>query len=408
MYEFGKERVLRGTGIAPGRAYGLTCMLDESRHADIPDEKEALSVDEEIKRMEDVVHKVSEALRADYRKAVEVVGEPEAAIFNAQAAVVEDPVLQTRIRNIIRERAVPAEAAVAAVLDEYQQKLGALEDQYLKDRSNDIYEIKQRLLDALRDIEGDVVLQCGGGCRQGKSRIIVARRLLTGVAAVVARGETLGMVSETGGPTSHAALIARAVGIPAVSGIEGIYDNLTCSIPLLVDGDRGEVVLWPSKETIRKAFPSGSVVAEPPSLPRSSPIDGYRVMANINIASEAVKILGAAAEGVGLYRTEYEFIAAGRLLGEEEQFTRYRSVVEAMNGLPVYIRLLDVDEDKVPPGVKYEGSRGGRFLLKHRRLFETQARAIARAAQYGPVGVLYPMVTDVDEFIELKEALEKV
>jgi phosphoenolpyruvate-protein kinase (PTS system EI component) len=201
------------------------------------------------------------------------------------------------------------------------------------------------------------------------------------------------------------------LGIPAVSGIEHIHDVVACGTELIVNGDTGEVILWPTAETCRRCVA--------PVRPRirvtvPEPVEGLRVMANIGRAAEVKDARTMKAEGIGLYRTELEMFAAGHLLTEDEQFTRYASVVKAMDSKPVYFRMLDVGGDKPLPLVEVLkeanpslGLRGARFLLSHPELLRTQARALARVSRLRPIHVMYPMVIDLAQFRRLRKVFEE-
>jgi phosphoenolpyruvate-protein kinase (PTS system EI component) len=240
--------------------------------------------------------------------------------------------------------------------------------------------------------------------------VVVAVELTPSLAIDLDSEHIQGFVTEHGGVTSHAAILARALGIPAVSGVAGIAGMITCGTEVLVDGDAGEVILWPSPVSVERArtrrVDVKMAVAE-------EPVRGLTVLANISVAAEAVDAVRMKAEGIGLYRTEFEFMAAGKVLSEDEQFERYAAVVKTMAGLPVYLRLLDVGGEKQTPGVTIPeednpalGFRGARLLLQRPELVATQARAIARASVFGPIHVTYPMIADAEQFLKLKQMVE--
>jgi phosphotransferase system enzyme I (PtsI) len=241
---------------------------------------------------------------------------------------------------------------------------------------------------------------------------VVARELTPSLTVELQTEDLRGFVTEHGGATSHAAILARALGIPAVSGIRDVYEMVSCGEELLVDGGTGEVVLWPGARTLAKhRRPKLDSEAE---IEAVSPVPGLTVMANISLAHDVHGALRMNAEGIGLYRTEFEFIAAGRVLAEEEQFRRYAYVVKAMRGRPVYVRLLDMGGDKgakfldlAPEANPSLGFRGARLLLGRADLLRTQARALARASRFGEIGVIYPMIVDRDQFLRLRKIVEE-
>lgn len=196
-----------------------------------------------------------------------------------------------------------------------------------------------------------------------------------------------------------------------MSGIRGVQGLVTCGTEILVNGDTGEVIIWPSPERAAQVCEQGTGARDTKPV---DPVPALRVMANISIGGDVTHALQMKAEGVGLYRTEFEFLAAGRRLSEDEQFERYAAVVEAMKGAPVYIRLLDIGGDKEAPYLDLPvesnpalGFRGARLLLKRPELVRDQARAIARASVFGPVHIIYPMIVDVAQFLLLKELFDE-
>jgi phosphoenolpyruvate-protein phosphotransferase len=282
----------------------------------------------------------------------------------------------------------------------------AFDDEYMKERATDFGEVRRRLLDVMANLSPS--LQCDErACQKGKNRIIVAEELTPTLTLELDSERVMGFMVERGGPSSHAAILARAMGIPAISGLIGIRDRVSCGAEVLLNGDIGEVVLWPSESTIRQVCGTVSSVTR---MPKAVPaVPGVEVLANINLAGEVDEANAMLAEGVGLYRTEFELISAGRALAEDELADRYRRVVQAMAGRPVTFRILDVGSDKPLPFLSLPpeenpalGLRGLRLLRERPDLFRPQARALARASAHGPVDILYPMIVDLDQFREAK------
>jgi phosphoenolpyruvate-protein phosphotransferase len=314
--------------------------------------------------------------------------------------------------QLIDDRNVNAETAVARTLDQYESRLLELEDEYIKERASDIGEVRRRLLDALGNLSPS--LRCGdrAHCQRGHNRIIVAEELTPTLTLELDTQHTLGFVTEHGGPTSHAAILARALGIPAISGIKGLRERVGCGTELLINGNTGEVVISPSQQTLTGVH--CVTTARPRRTKAIQPIEDVQVMANISRAGDVAEAHHEQAEGIGLYRTEFEFLAAGRLLDEDEQLQRYSAVIRAMEGKPVYFRLLDIGGDKdagffnLPKEENpYLGFRGSRLLLARNDLLRPQARALARASQKGPVGVMYPMIVELEQFLELRSRFEE-
>jgi len=218
---------------------------------------------------------------------------------------------------------------------------------------------------------------------------------------------TRGFLTARGGENSHAAILARAFGIPAVSGIEGVTEWLSCGTEVLINGLTGEVIIWPGNEA--RATVELAPARRPLPDNGDGPVKGLVVMANISSADEVTEACAYGAEGVGLYRTEFEFLTAGVALTEEMQYERYAAVVKAMQGKPVTIRLLDIGGDKELRFLDVAeernpslGCRGARFLIARPEFLAAQARALARASRHGPVNVLYPMIASHAQFMTLK------
>jgi len=402
-----------GLPISGGTTVARVCLFNERRHSSLTAYRvEGDGLDREKNRVEQAVALASGQLDLVIENVSRRIGPAEAQIFEAQKAILADTVLVREILEAIDSQKLNAEAAVAQVLDAYESRLQEVADEYLRERASDIGEIRRRLLDVLADINPS--LQCGDDqhCQQGRDRIIVAEELTPSLTVELDMDRILGFVTERGGRTSHAAILARALGIPAVSGIQGIHGLLSCGTELLVDGDAGEVIVWPRDETIARAKSDRRVAVRTPSP--VDPVPGLTVMANISYAADVAQAVEHKAEGVGLYRTEFEFFAAGRILTEEEQLERYASVVRAMDGRPVCFRLLDIGGDKPAPFLDlprednpYLGFRGSRLLLGRKDLLRAQARALARASRLGPVDVMYPMIVDREQFVRLRGVFEE-
>ncbi|MBU4198393.1 MAG: phosphoenolpyruvate--protein phosphotransferase [Verrucomicrobia bacterium] len=408
-----EEIRLQGIPISAGVVAAKVCLFNEGRHANLPVYRvsgEGMERERNrILRAMDLAVTQLEALRQDVASRV---GKAEAEIFSAQAQILQDPALKQRMLETVQAKNANAEAVVTSVLEAYESRLLEVDNEYIKDRASDIGEIKRRLLDILGNI--NPALQCAGQphCQKGRNRIIVADELTPTLTLALDTEHTRGFVTERGGKTSHAAILARALGIPAVTGIKGIHGAISCGTEVLINGNTGEVIVWPSETTVQ-AMPA---VQPPPESGAMAitPVPGLQVMANITTAADVAEANAMLAEGIGLYRTEFEFFSAGHLLNEDEQFEKITAVVKAMNGKPVTVRLLDVGGDKAAPYFEippeqnpYLGFRGSRFLLAHPDLLAAQARALTRASQLGPVQVLYPMIIDMEQFLALKKMFQQ-
>ncbi len=402
-----------GLPISRGTAVAKVCLFNEKRHTDLVAYRVAGDgLEAEKGRVRRAFAVASSQLDLVVENVVERIGRAEAQIFEAQKAILADEVLLREVFGNIDSLKVNAESAITHTLNAYEVRLQELNDEYLRERASDIGEIRRRLLDVLGNMNPS--LSCGGEahCQQGLDRIIVAEELTPSLTVDLDTERVLGFVTERGGPTSHAAILARAMGIPAVSGIKGIHGLLSCGTELLLDGALGEVVVWPSAQTIAHAKANRGLSMR--TRARVDPVPELTVMANISYAADVAQAVEHKAEGIGLYRTEFEFFTVGRVLEEDEQFERYASVVQAMEGQPVCFRLLDIGGDKPASFLElprednpYLGYRGSRLLLGRRDLLRTQARALVRASLHGPVDVMYPMIVDREQFLRLKTLFEE-
>ena len=413
MIPYKQETRLQGIPVSDGVAVARVCLFNEDRHNNLTANRvEGEGAEREWDRVERAVKLAIGRLEALKRDVAEKIGKAESEIFTVQQMILNDEKLQAEIRQALEEKTATAEVAVAAVFEAYEQRLKSLDSEPLRDRASDIGEIKRRVLDLLSDMTPSLMCDGQNHCQRGRNRIVVAAELTPTLALELDTEDIKGFVTERGGKTSHAAILARALGIPAVTGLAGVHSLVGCGTEVLLNGHTGEVIFWPSEQA-KAAIPAlrNKVKAESEPV---DPVPGLAVMANLSSAADAEEALAFRAEGVGLYRTEFEFFAAGRLLSEDEQYERYRRVVERMAGRPVTFRLIDIGGDKTAPffGLEretnpYLGFRGSRLLLARKDLLVPQARALARAARHGPVQVLYPMIVDLDQFRMMRSRFDE-
>ena len=413
IVEAATETRFKGLPLSPGIAVARVCLFNERRHVSLP---VANVTDKEVRSEGDRFRKalslVREKLALLIKEVKERVGVAEAEIFTAQKMILEDPVLIQRVTDHIRSKNFNAEKAVISSLDFFEGQLAEMDNAYIRERASDISEVKRRLLDVLAGMNPS--FQCANDffCQKGKNRIVIAQELTPSLTMELNTDFIRGFVTDRGGVASHAAILARALRIPAVSGIPGIHDMIFCGTEVLINGDTGEVVIWPSKKTLEEYPDLQREVVE--EMPVVEPVAGLKVLANLSLAKKVKEAVDYKAEGIGLYRTEFEFFAAGKILCEMEQYGLYLEVLKAMKDKPVYFRMLDLGGDKTADFLKLQkeqnpalGFRGSRFLLGHPELFRNQARALARASRNGRVHVMYPMVIDIEQFRKLKKTFEE-
>ena len=407
------ETRLRGIALSPGVAIGRPCFY--VRQGSQPDTQPAADSGHELRRLRDALQELVRQRELLAEDTAAVLGAEHAGIFETHCLMLADETLRMQLAAMVTDQGCSAQDAVRQVLGRYQAQLSAADSAYLRQRSDDIEEIRQALLGLLeRTVDCRYCREataCSiGHCELGNDHILIGREIAASLP-IETDAHTTGFVVERAGPDCHAVILARALRRPVVGNIVNLPDAIPARAHLLVDGDRGEVIINPTAETLagyRHISRNDSEV-----LQTSSPVAGLRVMANISLSSDVGEALAAGAEGVGLYRTEMELLVAGRQLSEDEQATRYSEVVRAMGGRPVCIRLLDLHNDKaagwLPPVGDDPGAPGrdGHLLLGRPGLLRAQARALTRASVHGPVHVIYPMIASVDQFLALRRLFEE-
>jgi len=391
------------TGVAIGKAFVLPNWewdLPEQRIdvADLAREFDRLY--EGIKTSKSEIEQIKDELR-------EVVGTEESYIFDAHIAILEDPVFMNEIQGIIQRQYKAAEVAVKEAIDHFVTMFDLLDDEYMKERALDIKDVGNRLLKHLLGAP-EITLPL-----DTQPFILVARELSPSQLAHLSPKHVLGIVTLAGSTTSHSSIMARALGIPLVVGIEAKLESVIQTGDMLVmDGEAGEVFLDPSEELIevysklqqqqQEASQRLKGIAEF----RSVTPDGKEIELSANISSlkELDVALSSGTSGVGLFRTEFLYMDRHRLPREDEQFDVYRKVAEQLNGRSLIIRTLDIGGDKhldyfeLPEEDNpFLGYRAIRICLDKTDLFKTQLRAILRASAYGDVKIMYPLISSVEE-----------
>jgi len=406
-------RTLHGVAAAPGIAVGparrIEDPLSQIEERRVPPSR----VEEEIERFRAALSRAREELLALREATREDVDEESARIFDVQLMVLEDPLAVDRTEEAIREEGKNAEFLFRRHVLEISERLEGLSDGYFSDRAVDLRDVKRRVLRHLS----------GGGEEPTRRRgVLVGRELAPSDAVHLDPRRVLGIATETGGRTSHVAIMARARGIPAVMGVKGLSEGVAEGETLAVDGFRGTVTVNPSPEVLsrfRDRQQAHRTLKRRQAKLKTVPAhtrDGHRVRlaANMEMPAELPMLLERGAEGIGLFRTEFFFMWSRRAPTEDEQVGVYREILEAMGEAEVVIRVLDLGGEKTAsylgiPGERnpFMGMRGVRFLLHHPDLFQAQLRAILRAGVGGRARILFPMVSSVEEFEALRTMVQK-
>jgi phosphoenolpyruvate-protein phosphotransferase len=344
------------------------------------------------------------------------VGADEAKIFDAHLTWLDDPVLLEEIQGRIRDTHCNAESALADVIQSYISQLEAAEDPYFQARATDLRDLSQRLLDYLHGeapSHGPVLVE---PC------IVIAHELTPSDTMHMDRSKALALCTAAGGPTAHAAILARSLGIPAVVGLGEAVMTIASGTMLAVNGDSGELTVAPGAELVaaiqserkrmREAVAQARNEAQAPAITR----DGHRVevVANIGSLAEAEQVLAWGGEGIGLLRTEFLYVDRETAPGEEEQFAQYKAIAAVFGERPIIIRTLDIGGDKPVPYLPFSpesnpflGYRGIRISLTQPELFKTQLRAILRVGPGYNIKIMFPMVSDVEQVRRAKALLDQ-
>ncbi len=411
------ERILRGIPVSGGVCRGKILVLGK-HNLTVP----AHSVTEaelpgEWHRLEKALVQTRQQILEVQRKVGQAMGAEDAGIFEAHLLVLEDRTLIDEVTRLMDREKINVEQAFQQVAERYAKTLEAIDDEYLRERASDMRDVTARVLNNLMNRPHDIDLR-----HLDQPCILVSYDLSPSITATLDRAKILGFATDIGSKTSHTAIMARSMQIPAVVGLHDASRHLATGDYVLLDGFNGFLVVNPTDQTLfdygqleRRRVTLQDKLRDLASQPAVT-LDGVRVRlaANIEQASDAPAALGNGAEGVGLFRTEYLFINRDTSPSEEEQFQAYRAVVLALKPDPVVIRTLDLGGDKflshlhLPPEMNpFLGWRAIRFCLQERDLFRDQLRAILRASAEGAVKVMYPMISCLEELIKANELLDQ-
>lgn len=370
----------------------------------------------EIQRLLKAGEQAKEQLSRLYDKAVGEVGEADAAVFEVHRMMLEDEDYQESIQNIIRREMVNAEYAVAVAGRNFSDMFAGMDDEYMSARAADVKDISNRLV---RNLLGDGEIDLGFM----EPSVIVADDLSPSETVELDREKILAFVTVHGSVNSHTAILAGMMNIPALVGVGLDLDAIHTGMETIVDGFHGEVIFEPSQELLARAEKQICEEREKLQLLKilkgkeNITLDGHKIniYANIGSVSDAERALENDAEGIGLFRSEFLYLGRRDFPGEEEQLEAYKQVVETMAGKPVIIRTLDIGADKQAdyfnlgkeenPALGY---RAIRICLKEPEIFKAQLRALLRAAVFGNLSVMYPMITSVEEVEKIYGIVEEV
>ncbi|MGJ7910496.1 phosphoenolpyruvate--protein phosphotransferase [Neobacillus sp. LXY-1] len=380
------------------------------------DKKSVDDVTAEVERFRQAISKSKTELEAIRDRARVELGEDKAAIFEAHLLVLSDPELNSPIEDKIQSEKVNAESALKETADMFVMMFEQMDNEYMKERAADIRDVTKRVLSHLLGV------QLPNPSMIAEEVIIVAEDLTPSDTAQLNRDFVKGFTTNIGGRTSHSAIMARSLEIPAVVGTKSATEEINNGDLVIVDGLKGEVHINPTPEVVaqyRKIHEDyetqkaewAKLVNEP-----TVSADGHHVelAANIGTPNDLKGVIANGGEAVGLYRTEFLYMGRDQLPTEEEQFEAYKAVLEGMNGKPVVVRTLDIGGDKELPYLElpkemnpFLGFRAIRLCLEEQGIFRTQLRALLRASIYGNLKIMFPMIATLDEFRDAKAILEE-
>ena len=410
--------MLRGIAVSPGVCRGKIVVLDSPLDRSIS--KKALPEEElpgQVNRLEEALGTTRRQILEVQRQVSDNLGVQDATIFDAHLLVLEDPTLIEEVTRRIFQQKVSAEYAFHQFAEKYASTLSRSQDEYLRERAADMRDVTARILDNLlgRDEGSDLP-------KLSEPSIIISHDLSPSRTATLDKSMVLGFATDVGSKTSHTAILARSLRIPAVVGLKDATIEFGTGDDVLLDGFNGLLIRHPSDQTlfeygqlVRKQLTLEDQLKETRDLPATTQ-DGVRLVlsANIEGPDDTAQVVESGSEGVGLFRTEFLFIKRHVLPGEDEQYEAYRRVAEALKPNPVIIRTLDLGGDKflsnleVPHEMNpFLGWRAIRFCLHEKEIFRKQLRAILRASVEPNVKMMYPMISGVEELNQANALVEE-
>ena len=404
-------------GIAGSEGIGIGIVVLIEEHEINIETKRVEETGAEIERLQNAIEKFVADTNVMAEKMDITVGKKDADILRGHIQMLQDPMIEEQISALIISEKITAEMAVEQVLEQTAEMFSQIPDELLQQRATDFRDIKTRMLKILLGIEDVDISQVPAGT------VIVARDLTPSMTAGINPENIEGILTEVGGRTSHSAILARAMEVPAVLSIENICSIAKNGDKVVLDGTSGEAILNPDDETVEKFKKMYSDYQNEKALLKeyagkpSQTKDGVKVelVCNIGKPADANKAVECDGEGIGLFRTEFLFMDRDSMPTEEEQFEAYKEVAEKMKGKPVIIRTLDIGGDKDVPylGLEHEdnpflGFRAIRYCLQRKDIYDIQLKALLRASAFGKIKIMVPLVTAVDELRQVKAMIKDI
>jgi phosphotransferase system enzyme I (PtsI) len=412
-----QELRFHGAGVSPGIARGPIHVVRDDLD-DVPRYPiEPLQIASEIARFEAALVQTRVQILEMQQEIAEAIGTKDAAIFDAHLLVVEDRTLIDEVLRKLETDLCNVEWVFQEVATKYAETLGRIDDPYLRERALDIQDVTRRIV---RNLQGKEPKPLRG---LTEPHILVAHNLTPSDTATMSHQQVLGIATDLGSRTSHTAILARSLNIPAIVGLHDATDKLETGQQVLLDGYDGLLIVDPTPETLSHygeiEASKGRVVQRLRELreTKSTTRDGRHIVlsANIELPSDVEAVLANGAEGIGLYRTEFLFVNRATLPSEQEQHETYRKVAEQVLPHPLIIRTFDLGGDKLAAGTvdigdelnPFLGWRAIRFCLENIDIFKTQLRAILRAGVVGNVKIMFPMISGLEELRQAMSVLNE-
>ncbi len=412
--ERNNTRIFKGIGASPGIVIGEARVADRSRVVVVETSIPSENVQSEIQRFHEALETTKEQLNSIKEQITRSSGTEHLYVIDTHLMILDDSMLTSETIEIIRNDRINAEAALKRTLKKFMGFFEGIEDEYLRERSSDVQTVVERVLRNMLGKRHELLDETDGRV------IVIAHDLSPADILQVDKEKVIGFVTDLGGKTSHTAILARSLEIPAVLGLEKITTEISDGDALIIDGDKGIVIVHPDEETFRDYLQHKQYyeyrereLLKLKDLPAET-LDGHRILlkGNVEFIEEVPSIMKHGGEGIGLYRTEMLFIGRSLVPDEEEQYQAYAQVVRRMFPFPVTIRTLDVGGDKFVSDLNLTdelnpalGLRAIRLSLRCPELFKTQLRAILRASAHGKVKIFFPMISGVAEIREAKTLL---
>lgn len=403
-------------GIAASKGYAIgTVVVKEENELNI-EERVIENVEAEKERFKKALEASKEQLLNIKEKAAKEMGADKAAVFESHAMLLEDPEFAGAVEMGIESNRINAEKALQDVVDMYAGIFAAMEDEYMRERGADVKDVGKRVL---ANLLGKI---SGGSDLMADNTVVVAHDLTPSDTAQLDKSKVIAFLTNIGGRTSHSAIMARTLEIPAVVGLQDITSSVKNGNTIIVDGIEGVAIVNPDIETIKKyeakkeAFEKEREELKKLVSVKTVTKAGKRieVAGNIGKPEDVHQVLANGGDGVGLFRTEFLYMDRDDMPGEEEQFESYKYAVEKMEGRPVVIRTLDIGGDKKLPYLPlpeemnpFLGYRAIRICLDRKDIFKTQLRALLRASAFGNLKIMFPMIGSLEEFLQAKEILKE-